>query len=78
MKNIFGLSIIASIINLDILTEAEQVLKSVPHGTWIMQYHYSCLLYTSQVYVIRKNKKNPLKDELYTETAHYKKIVAEN
>ena len=25
-----------------------------------------------------ENKKNPLKDELYTDTAHYKKIVEQN
>lgn len=35
-------------------------------------------LFVYQMYVVRKNKKNPLKDELYTDTVHYKKIVAEN
>ena len=35
-------------------------------------------LFIYQMYVVRKSKKNPLKDELYTETAHYKKILAEN
>ena len=35
-------------------------------------------LFIYQVYVIRKNKKNPLKDELYVDTTNYKKIMEQN
>ena len=35
-------------------------------------------LFIYQVSVIIKKKKNPLKDELYVDTKHYKKIVTQN
>lgn len=35
-------------------------------------------LFIYQISVMIKKKKNPLKDELYTDTKHYKKIVAQN
>ena len=35
-------------------------------------------LFIYQISVIIKKRKNPLKDELYTDTKHYKKIVAQN
>lgn len=44
----------------------------------LLSFTSNAVLFIYQMVVVFRNKKNPFRDELYKETAHFKKIVAKN